>query len=54
MSGFEVNIEGNSELLAKYSTKKPFILTDEKPFMTCSEAPYIYGSTKKKLSHLRI
>lgn len=41
MSGFEANIEGNSELLAKYSTKKPFILTSEKPFMTCSEVPII-------------
>jgi len=32
MSGSEANIEGNSELLAKYSTKKSFILTSEKPF----------------------
>jgi hypothetical protein len=46
MSGFEANVEGNSELLAKYSTKKPFILTSEKPFMTCSEVPHIKSQNK--------
>jgi len=46
MSGLEANVEGNSELLAKYSTKKPFILTSEKPFMTCSEVPHIKSKNK--------
>jgi hypothetical protein len=46
MSGFEANVKGNSELLAKYSTKKPFILTSEKPFMTCSEVPHIKSKNK--------
>ena len=39
MSGFEANIEGNSELLAKYSTKNTLILASEKSRMTCSEVP---------------
>ncbi|MGS2717684.1 hypothetical protein ACVBE9_05900 [Eionea flava] len=41
MSVFETNIEGNSELLAKYSTKNTLILASEKSRMTCSDVPYI-------------
>jgi hypothetical protein len=41
MSVFEANIEGNSELLAKYSTKNTLILASEKSRMTCSEVPQL-------------
>ena len=39
MSVFEANIEVNSGLLAKYSTKNTVILASEKSRMTCSEVP---------------
>ena len=41
MATFEANIEGNSKLLAKYSTKNAVILASEKSLMTYSEVPYI-------------
>ena len=42
MATFEANIEGNSKLLAKYSTKNAVILASEKSLMTYSEVPYDY------------
>ena len=39
MATFEANIEGNSKLLAKCSTKNAAILASEKSLMTYSEVP---------------